>query len=81
MLAAHCENWARFVAAVKQYRAEGLTKINPHSGRTAKRPAIVAASEAAPALVKAARQLGLSPVSERRLGTFTQSSDEDPFAG
>ena len=29
VLAAHCEAWSRLVAAVAQYRAEGLTKVNP----------------------------------------------------
>jgi hypothetical protein len=40
------------------------------------------ATEAAVPLVKTAGQLGLSPVAERNLGSFTPPSDgDDPYAG
>src|SRR6476469_7002343 len=29
VLVAHCEAWSRYVTAVKQYRLEGVTRINP----------------------------------------------------
>ncbi|BBZ22827.1 phage terminase small subunit P27 family [Mycolicibacter hiberniae] len=81
VLVAHCEAWSRLVAAVKHYHADGLTKTNPDSGRVAKHPSVTTATEAAAQLMKTANQLGLTPVSERGLGTITvRDDDDDPFA-
>jgi P27 family predicted phage terminase small subunit len=82
VLVAHCEAWSRFVAAVRQYRAEGVTKVNPDSGRTGKHAAVAVATDAAVQVVKTAGQLGLSPVAERGLGSFTPTDDGgDAYAG
>ena len=76
MLVAHCEAWSRFVAAVMQYRAEGRLR------RTGKHAAVAVAENAAVQLAKLAGLLGLSPVAERNLGTFTAPDDEgDLYAG
>ena len=40
MLAVFCETWSRFVAAVRQYQAEGATIVNPDSGNVRKHPAV-----------------------------------------
>jgi P27 family predicted phage terminase small subunit len=81
VLVAHCEAWSRFVAAVKQYRAEGVTKLNPDSGRTGKHAAVAVAENAAVQLAKLGGLLGLSPVAERGLGSFHPPDDaDDPFA-
>jgi P27 family predicted phage terminase small subunit len=81
VLTAYCEAWSRFAAAVKQYRAEGVTKLNPDSGRTGKHAAVAVAENAAAQLAKLGGLLGLSPVAERGL-LFTPNTDgDDPFAG
>lgn len=40
LLAARCEAWSRFVRAVRQYRAEGTTIVNPDSGNVRRHPAV-----------------------------------------
>jgi P27 family predicted phage terminase small subunit len=82
VLVVYCEAWSRFVAAVKQYRAEGVTKLNPDSGRTGKHAAVAVAENAAVQLAKLGGLLGLSPVAERGLGSFHPPDDvDDPYAG
>jgi P27 family predicted phage terminase small subunit len=81
VLVAHCEAWSRFVAAVKQYRAEGVTRVNPESGRTGKHAAVAVAENAAVQLAKLGGLLGLSPVAERNLGSFTPPDDDNLYAG
>jgi phage terminase small subunit len=81
-LVAHCEAWSRFVAAVRHYRTDGVTRINPDNGRTGKHAALAVAENAAVPLAKLGGLLGLSPVAERGLGTFTPTDDDgNPFAG
>ena len=82
VLVAHCECWSRYVTAVKQYRVEGVTRINPDSGRLGKHPAVGVAEVAAVQLAKLGGLLGLSPVAERGLGTFTPpDGDGNPYGG
>jgi P27 family predicted phage terminase small subunit len=80
VLAAHCEAWSRFVAAVKRYRAEGVVKVNPDSGRLGKHAAVAVAENAAVQMAKLGGLLGLSPVAERGLGSFAPVDPDDPFA-
>lgn len=81
VLVAHCEAWSRFVAAVRCYRAEGVVRINPDSGRLGKHAAVAVAEQAAVQLAKLGGLLGLSPVAERGLGSFNPPDDaDDPFA-
>jgi phage terminase small subunit len=61
---------------------EGVTRVNPDSGRTGKHAAIAVAENAATQLSKLPTQLGRSPVAERGLGSFTPPDDGDnSFAG
>jgi P27 family predicted phage terminase small subunit len=82
MLATYCETWARYVDAVVEYKAHGLTLINPDSGRIGKNPAVAIAEAAASQLRSFANDFGLSPAAERNLATAPKSDDnsEDPFA-
>lgn len=82
-LAAYCETWARWVCAVKQYKAEGITVINPDSGRVGKHPAVAIAEAAATQLRAFANDFGLSPAAERNLAMSPKSdgNEDDPFAG
>jgi P27 family predicted phage terminase small subunit len=77
-LALYCETWARYVDAVRQYRAEGATLINPDSGRAHKNPAVGVAEVAAAQLRVLAAEFGLTPSSEQRLGAPTTPDDDDP---
>lgn len=82
VLVAHCEAWSRYVTAVKQYRAEGVTLVNPDSGRTGRHPAVAVAEVAAMQMAKLGGLLGLSPVAERGLGTFAPPDDgNNAFGG
>jgi phage terminase small subunit len=66
---------------VRQYRAEGVTKLNPDSGRTGKHAAVAVAENAAVQLAKLGGLLGLSPVAERGLSFTPPDDGDDPFAG
>ena len=82
VLTAYCEAWSRFAAAVREYRAQGVTRVNPDSSRTGKHAAVSVAENAAVQIAKLGSLLGLSPVAERGLGSFTPNSDgDDPYAG
>ena len=79
VLVAHCEAWSRFVIAAKQHHAEGVVRINPDSGRLGKSAAVAVAENAATQMAKLGGMLGLSPVAERGLGSFTPRDDDDNF--
>ena len=82
MLTAYCEAWSRFAAAVREYRADGVTRVNPDSGRTGKHAAVAVAENAAAQIAKLGGLLGLSPVAERGLGSFTRPDDvSNPYVG
>lgn len=82
-LAAYCETWARYVSAVKEYQANGLTLINPDSGRVGKNPAVSIAEAAATQLRALANDFGLSPAAERNIASAPKQdgNESDPFAG
>lgn len=83
-LAAYCETWARYVAAVAEYKVNGLTLINPDSGRVGKNPAVAIAETAAAQLRTYANDFGLSPAAERAISTAVKtddSTDDDPYGG
>ena len=86
VLAAYCETWADYVAAVRQVRAEGLTLVNPDSGRVHKHPAVGVAETARAHLRVLAAEFGLTPSSEQRLGSTgvrvvpDADDDDNPFA-
>jgi P27 family predicted phage terminase small subunit len=78
-----CETWSRFVDAVKVYRTEGITLVNPDSGRAHQHPAVSIATAAAAQLRAFAAEFGLTPSAERRLGAVAPEldSDENPYSG
>lgn len=80
-LAAMCEAWSRFVAAVKVYRTEGLVLSNPGSGRKHAHPAVAVAGEASREFLRYAVEFGLTPSAENRLNTVAAGDDDgaDPF--
>jgi P27 family predicted phage terminase small subunit len=81
VLTAYCEAWSRFAAAVKEYREQGVTRVNPDSGRTGKHAAVSVAENAAVQIAKLGSLLGLSPVAERGLSITPRDDGDDPFAG
>ncbi|WP_099024705.1 phage terminase small subunit P27 family [Mycolicibacterium palauense] len=83
-LAAYCETWARYVTAVRQYRAEGITLVNPESGRVHRHPAVAIAETAGTQLRAFAAEFGLTPASERNVTKRDDSRDDNetnPFSG
>ena len=84
-LTAFCETWSRFVAAVNQYRAEGMVLVNPDSGRAHKHPAVGVAEVAAAQLRSWAAAFGLTPATEQRINMVTTDdgagSAFDPYLG
>lgn len=80
-LATYCETWSRWVDAVAEYKANGLTLINPDSGRIGKNPAVAIAEAAATQLRAFANDFGLSPAGERNLASTPTVDDntDDPF--
>lgn len=82
-LAAYCEIWARYVAAVKQYTAEGLVLANPDTGRQHQHPAVAIANAAESQLRHYAAEFGLTPSAERNVSRRDDNRDPDeanPFA-
>lgn len=82
-LAAYCECWSRFVAANQMLRKEGLTVVNPDSGRMSKHPAVAIAEAAATQLRHYANDFGLTPAGERNVSRRDDNRDPDetnPFA-
>jgi P27 family predicted phage terminase small subunit len=83
-LTVYCETWARFVAAVRQYRAEGMVVTNPDSGRQHQHPAVSIATAAASQLRAFAAEFGLTPAAEHRLNAANLAAGDDennPFSG
>jgi P27 family predicted phage terminase small subunit len=86
VLAAYCVTYARFVEAVRIYRAEGTTIVNPDSGNLRRHPAVGIAEAAAAQLRSLGAEFGLTPASERAVSPVAPEHDAnnpyaDPFAG
>ena len=82
MVSAYCETWSRFVTAVRQYRLEGTTIVNPDTGNLRRHPAVGVAETAAAQLRTLGNELGLSPTAERLLNVTPRDDDDpNPFAG
>lgn len=81
--AAYCETWARYVGAVAEYRRDGLTVINPDSGRVGKHPAVSIAENAGAQLVRFANEFGLTPAAERKISKAPDGGEgsDDPYSG
>ena len=77
MVSAYCETWSRFVTAVRQYRLEGTTIVNPDTGNLHRHPAVGVAETAAAQSRTLGNELGLSPAAERLLNV-TPRDDDDP---
>ena len=60
-----CQATSLRLRAYATYRKEGLTIVNPDSGRKAVHPAVRAFLDASKLYVQAARELGVTPSSER----------------
>ena len=82
-LAAYCETWSRYISAVREYQRDGVTVINPDSGRIGKHPAVAVAEAAGAQLRSFANDFGLSPAGERNLASTPKVDEnvDDPFAG
>ncbi len=82
-LVEHCETWATFIEAIRQVRAEGITIVDPKTGRKHKHPAVAVAEAASQHLRASCRDFGLTPSAEQNLGGSQKSDDsnEDPFSG
>ena len=83
VFAAYCTAWARFVAAVKTYQAEGLTRRHPTTGHGVIHPAVKVAEAAGRDLLRLAQEFGLTPSAEINLATSPKvaAADDDPFGG
>ena len=82
--AAYCETWARFVDATRTVNREGITAMNPDSGRLAVHPAVRVAEAASTHLRQYAEQFGLTPAAERNVSKRDDGRgefEENPFAG
>jgi P27 family predicted phage terminase small subunit len=83
-LSVYCECWSTFVAAVRQYRAEGMTLTNPDSGRIHTHPAVSIANAAARQFLRYAQEFGLTASAEHRLNSANLAPGDDennPFSG
>jgi P27 family predicted phage terminase small subunit len=82
MLATLCETYGRFIDAVRTYRLEGTTIVNPDSGNVRRHPAVGIAEAAAAQLKSLAAEFGLTPASERHMSPSAPVEDpaNDPFA-
>jgi P27 family predicted phage terminase small subunit len=82
-LALYCETWATWVEALAVVRAEGVTVVNPKSGRQGKHPAQSVVEIAGAQLRTFAHEFGLSPSAENNVGKAPASdggSEENPFS-
>lgn len=82
-LSVYCETWATYVAAVRQYRAEGFVLTNPDSGRVHTHPAVSIANTAARQFLRYAQEFGLTASAEHRLNSAMLApgdDDNNPFA-
>lgn len=83
-LTVYCETWARYVEAVRMYRAEGMVVTNPDSGRRHAHPAVSIANAAAAQFLRYAQEFGLTASAEHRLNNANLIGDEEadnPFSG
>jgi P27 family predicted phage terminase small subunit len=80
MLTVFCETWSRFVAAVRQYRAEGMLVTNPDSENLCRHPAVGIAETAAAQLRSFAAEFGLTSSAEQRLAVVG-AADRPPLWG
>ncbi|WP_423488003.1 phage terminase small subunit P27 family [Mycobacteroides sp. PCS013] len=81
--AAYCNAWAQYVQAVRMYKDEGLTIINPQSGRESVHPAVTVAQTASRELLRYAQHFGLTPSSEQNIARGAGDPDgggDNPFA-
>lgn len=80
VLAAYCETWATFVAAIRQQHSEGLT-IDAKQG-TLPHPAVGIARNAGRELRSFAAHFGLTPSSEAAIQSMRDDDpgDDNPFA-
>ena len=84
ILVAYCLAWSRLVSAEAIIQTEGLTAMNPQTGRRAVHPAVYVVQAASRDLLRLGSHFGLTPVSEVNLATPAKpDSDDDanPFAG
>lgn len=83
-LTAYCETWATFVEAIRLVRREGITAVNPDSGRVSEHPAVRVADKAASQLRQYAQHFGLTPAAERHVSKPDDDrgdNEANPFAG
>ena len=82
-LATYCETWARFVDATRQVQRDGMTLVNPDSGRTYVHPCVQIANAAARQFLRYAQEFGLTASAEHRLNSANLAADDDnnPFSG
>jgi P27 family predicted phage terminase small subunit len=76
----HCQLLGLSQRAYAQWRQEGITSINPESGRAHKNPAVSTFEAAARLFLVSAAHFGCTPSSEQRLGELTGDGGEsNPF--
>lgn len=83
-LSVYCECWSAFVAATRQYRVEGMTMVNPDSGRVHTHPCVAIANTAARQMLRYAQEFGLTASAEHRLNNANLMPGDDennPFSG
>lgn len=81
--ASYCETWATFVAATRVVQKEGITAVNPDSGRISMHPAVQIQDKAATQLRQYAAHFGLTPAAERNVSKRDDGRgefEENPFA-
>jgi P27 family predicted phage terminase small subunit len=76
-LAAWCQNWSDFVAAVRDLEENGWDYVT-EKGYQGSRPAVARMHKAQEKLITLGGKLGLSPADRTRL-TMPEKPKEDPF--
>jgi P27 family predicted phage terminase small subunit len=76
-IAAYCESWADYVAAVEAVRLEGKTFTTPQ-GYIAKNPMVTILNESRQAVLKWSQEFGLTPSARSRL-SHGGKEEADPF--
>ncbi len=82
-LATYCETWATYVTATRIVQREGVTAVNPDSGRVSMHPAVQVQDKAATQLRQYATHFGLTPAAERHVSKRDDGRsefEENPFA-
>jgi P27 family predicted phage terminase small subunit len=81
IFAAYCLCWSRLVRAEAICAAEGLTVVNPTTGRVGSHPAALIAAAASRDLLRLGVQFGLSPLGEVAVAKPPRpdAGDDDPF--